>query len=464
MKAFVEQQRMGQEGTASYCKNPKGCAGVVILADDAGSSEATCSLCACTFCAACDLPPHGPAPCAMVARWEEKGGYLETGKAAEAQARKLKHLTTRPCPRCGVRIEKNGGCPHMTCVQSSCKYEFCWECGGPFHTVVSCIRPRVSADPGSVLAFDDLDKHCANHFLARMVALRGKKRCLRLLARAGSVSAGTQGGRYHGGNTSSSGCFNHANTVVVTEDSEVLRIKAEGWSVLADAQSALAHSCIVSYYVQSAKFEHLFAAQRDLTQSLQQKMEEAWVAVPVEPPQALFAPNTSPPSVMTPVVPDAFTSYGISGAVGSGMNPINSMLGGGFRLDGNVQRAMTKHTSLPFPKEEAKHAIRQLRQRLKDYVLTVQTEILIPSNTNGNEEGVKMRGQRRRGLMASRVSARRGPPGNTRNNDQTNTTMIRNNGVSTTPSQIRNNNTSMSMMTMDVVVFGVNNTPFTIDT
>jgi hypothetical protein len=139
----------------------------------------------------------------MVGRWEEKGGYLETGKAAEAQARKLKHLTTRPCPRCGVRIEKNGGCPHMTCVQPSCKYEFCWECGGPFHTVVSCSRPRVAADPGSVLAFDDLDKHCANHFLARQVALRGKKRCLRALAHAGCVR----------------------RNPVCSDDAEVLRIK-----------------------------------------------------------------------------------------------------------------------------------------------------------------------------------------------------------------------------------------------
>ena len=449
---------MGQEGTASYCKNPKGCAGVVILADDAGSSEATCSLCACTFCAACDLPPHGPAPCAMVARWEEKGGYLETGKAAEAQARKLKHLTTRPCPRCGVRIEKNGGCPHMTCVQSSCKYEFCWECGGPFHTVVSCVRPRVAADPGSVLAFDDLDKHCANHFLARLVALRGKKRCLRALARAGSVSAITPGGR---NGSVSQGCFSPAGVVSAAEDSDVLRIKAEGWSVLADAQSALAHSCIVSYYVQSAKFEHLFAAQRDLTQSLQQKMEEAWVAVPAEPHQTPFAPNTSsPPSVLTPAVPDAFTSYGTASVGGN----TNGSLGG-FRLDGNIQRAITKHTSLPFPKEEAKHAIRQLRQRLKDYLLTVQTEIVLPSTANqsGNEDGTKTRGQRRRGPMAARVSARRGPVGNARNNDQANTPTMLNHPASTTPLHNRNNNSIMSMTTMDVVVFGINNTPFTID-
>jgi hypothetical protein len=33
-----------------------------------------------------------------------------------------------PGPRCGVRIEKNQGCFHMTC--RSCRFEFCWECLG----------------------------------------------------------------------------------------------------------------------------------------------------------------------------------------------------------------------------------------------------------------------------------------------------------------------------------------------
>lgn len=48
---------------------------------------------------------------AQVAKWEEKGGYIETGRSEDVEARKLKHLTTKPCPKCGVRIEKSGGCP-----------------------------------------------------------------------------------------------------------------------------------------------------------------------------------------------------------------------------------------------------------------------------------------------------------------------------------------------------------------
>lgn len=109
-RAFVEERR-GKQVLATYCKNPRGCSGIVLMADDADVREVTCALCSTKFCATCDIPPHAPATCEMAAQWEQRGGYIETGKQEDVLARTLKHLTTKPCPKCGVRIEKNGGCP-----------------------------------------------------------------------------------------------------------------------------------------------------------------------------------------------------------------------------------------------------------------------------------------------------------------------------------------------------------------
>ena len=39
-------------------------------------------------------------------------------------------LFTKPCPNCGMQIQKNGGCRHMKC--SKCNYELCWDCMGHF--------------------------------------------------------------------------------------------------------------------------------------------------------------------------------------------------------------------------------------------------------------------------------------------------------------------------------------------
>ncbi|XP_074224139.1 E3 ubiquitin-protein ligase parkin isoform X3 [Camelus bactrianus] len=51
------------------------------------------------------------------ARWEEA-------------SRETIKRTTKPCPRCHVPVEKNGGCMHMKCPQPQCQLEWCWHCGG----------------------------------------------------------------------------------------------------------------------------------------------------------------------------------------------------------------------------------------------------------------------------------------------------------------------------------------------
>ncbi|KAM6462844.1 E3 ubiquitin-protein ligase parkin isoform 7-T8 [Liasis olivaceus] len=52
---------------------------------------------------------------AMQARWED---------ASKETIRR----TTKPCPKCHVPVEKDGGCMHMKCPQPQCKFEWCWKC------------------------------------------------------------------------------------------------------------------------------------------------------------------------------------------------------------------------------------------------------------------------------------------------------------------------------------------------
>ncbi|GFH53498.1 hypothetical protein CTEN210_09973 [Chaetoceros tenuissimus] len=47
---------------------------------------------------------------------------------AEAQTTRWLESNSKPCPKCGMRITKAGGCLHMTC--RNCNSYFCWICGG----------------------------------------------------------------------------------------------------------------------------------------------------------------------------------------------------------------------------------------------------------------------------------------------------------------------------------------------
>jgi len=75
------------------------------------------------FCTGCPLESHRPAPCATAENWLGMSGD---------EARTRQHIleTTKECPGCHVRIEKNEGCMHMTCKQAGCGHEFCWLCKG----------------------------------------------------------------------------------------------------------------------------------------------------------------------------------------------------------------------------------------------------------------------------------------------------------------------------------------------
>jgi len=155
----------------SWCKNPKGCAGLLSFGNNMPVSVVRCGLCGYNFCHSCNFLPHEPISCEMMQSWSASNGFVE-GTEEELESHRLKSLTTKPCPKCGIPIEKNGGCSHMTCVKGNggCGYEFCWHCLNEYHTTGECKRPVLQGTEGSALRFAETDKLVGNYFLGIRVA------------------------------------------------------------------------------------------------------------------------------------------------------------------------------------------------------------------------------------------------------------------------------------------------------
>ena len=64
------------------------------------------------FCFGCSHEAHQPASCSDVARWNQKN-------SAESENITWIMANTKKCPKCGVNIEKNQGCNHMTCRKAT---------------------------------------------------------------------------------------------------------------------------------------------------------------------------------------------------------------------------------------------------------------------------------------------------------------------------------------------------------
>jgi len=117
--SFVQSNRLMKWCPAPDCNN-------AIKAVYNDSKPVTC-LCGFTFCFSCVQPTHDPVQCGWLKRWLKKcDDDSETSNWISAN--------TKECPKCHVTIEKNGGCNHMVCRNSSCKADFCWVCLGPWQS------------------------------------------------------------------------------------------------------------------------------------------------------------------------------------------------------------------------------------------------------------------------------------------------------------------------------------------
>jgi hypothetical protein len=72
---------------------------------------------------------------------------LAEDRPVDASTLRALQRYTKPCPHCGVRIQKSTGCSHVVCT--ACGRDFCWKCGtaefltGRAH-IRTCSRCRVS--------------------------------------------------------------------------------------------------------------------------------------------------------------------------------------------------------------------------------------------------------------------------------------------------------------------------------
>jgi len=119
-RQFVKEAKVGKNPLLRWCPQPS-CAGVARLTHaprrghDGHYVEATCPVCARTFCGSCGEGPHGEEGCG------------KAGDQAYAMWKKRKGDTVKPCPGCGHHVEKGSGCNAMVC--SRCRTKFCWGCG-----------------------------------------------------------------------------------------------------------------------------------------------------------------------------------------------------------------------------------------------------------------------------------------------------------------------------------------------
>jgi len=113
-----------------------------------GCPDAVCPDCEYSFCTECHLPGHS----GMTCRKKMELYVSNNPEMAEKRSEKWVNSHAKQCPQCFVRIQRTGGCNHMTC--SRCKTSWCWFCGNFYVPGAHTCAPPVPAPapaPESVL-------------------------------------------------------------------------------------------------------------------------------------------------------------------------------------------------------------------------------------------------------------------------------------------------------------------------
>ena len=141
------------------CLNPK--CNNILTVESVGFCMVSSCPCGSRMCWRCGEESHAPCSC------ENKEKWLNIADD-EKIAAKWMHENTKLCPKCKTRIEKNGGCNHMTCWK--CHHEFCWICGHEWAShggsYYECNRYKPETGKGkNELITDNVDR--LSHYYAR---------------------------------------------------------------------------------------------------------------------------------------------------------------------------------------------------------------------------------------------------------------------------------------------------------
>ncbi|MCK4498977.1 hypothetical protein KAU11_00595 [Candidatus Babeliales bacterium] len=137
--AIQTQEWIVQQPNAKHC--PTADCPYVFLNEDAKKETITCPQCNKQYCSNCLLLHNPTMSCDAV----------EAERIVANVNQEWMQKNTKPCPGCGVRIEKNEGCLFIRCI--NCKRGFCFNCDGTHH-VSTCNNPPVNLPPQGVPARD----------------------------------------------------------------------------------------------------------------------------------------------------------------------------------------------------------------------------------------------------------------------------------------------------------------------
>ncbi|MCJ1390157.1 hypothetical protein MMC18_003015 [Xylographa bjoerkii] len=90
----------------------------------------SCGDCGYKMCYVHQRPWHEGQTCSQ---YDYALSHREQWERENAASLALIESSFTACPQCGIRIEKNKGCDHMTCTH--CRFEFCWQCLSPYEPI-----------------------------------------------------------------------------------------------------------------------------------------------------------------------------------------------------------------------------------------------------------------------------------------------------------------------------------------